>query len=203
MNGMDRWSIKHKRHKAFQNVFVFQVVRLRNIEPRSSMRTNSHLLHDFRLRPDITNLTTVSALPGLLILSKLVDGIFDLASQVRTYKRSLMNHTPTTLTIPPKPIHFTLRSRLLDNHTHGISKPHRVMRSISRQQKDLSLINVDVSVFARRFDGFEQHAALVLVEEFGSGVDVVVCSCVGAADDHDGQGIRVDAVVVDWGFEEV
>ena len=42
-----------------------------------------------------------------------------------------------------------------------------------------------------------------MVEEFGGAVDVVVCSCVWAADDHDGHWVGVDAVVVDWGFEEV
>jgi hypothetical protein len=46
-----------------------------------------------------------------------------------------------------------------------------------------------------------------LVEEFGRGVEVIVCSGVGAADDHDGiaggGGGVVDAVVVDGGLEEV
>lgn len=52
-------------------------------------------------------------------------------------------------------------------------------------------------------DCFEEHSAFVLVEEFGRGVDVVVCSSVGAAYDHDGHGIVVDAVVVDRRFEEM
>lgn len=52
-------------------------------------------------------------------------------------------------------------------------------------------------------DGFEEHSAFVLVEEFGRGVDVVVCSSIRAAYDHDGHGIVVDAVVVDWRFEEM
>jgi hypothetical protein len=46
-----------------------------------------------------------------------------------------------------------------------------------------------------------------LVEEFGRGVEVVVCSGVGAANDHDcvagGVGGVVDAVVVDGRLEEV
>ena len=46
-----------------------------------------------------------------------------------------------------------------------------------------------------------------MVEEFGRGVEVVVCTSVGAADDHDGVagggGGVVDAVVVDGGLEEV
>lgn len=56
-------------------------------------------------------------------------------------------------------------------------------------------------------DGFEEHGSPVLVEEFGCGVEVVVCSRVGAADDHDGVaggvGGVVDAVVVDGGLEEM
>lgn len=58
-------------------------------------------------------------------------------------------------------------------------------------------------------DGFEEHGAAILVEEFGGRVDVIVCSCVGAADYHyrvaggAGGGGMVDAVVVDWGAEEV
>ena len=58
-------------------------------------------------------------------------------------------------------------------------------------------------------DSLEKHGAAILVEEFGGRVDVVVCSCVGAADYHDcvaggaGGGGVVDAVVVDWGAEEV
>lgn len=183
--------------------FVFQIVRVQTRKLQSSMRTSSHPFHDLWLGPDIADLTTVSTLPRLLILSKLVDGILDLASQVRTHKGSFMHHITTTLAIPPEPIHFAFRPRLLDDHTHRISEPNRVMRRIPRQQKNLPFIDVDVSVFARRLDGLEQHAATVLVEEFGGAVDVVVCSCVGAADDHDGQWIRVDAVVVDWGFEKV
>lgn len=200
MNGMNHCSIEYKRHKVFQNVFVF---RLQKIKPQSSMRTSSHLLHDLRLGPDITDLTTVSTLPRLLVLSELVDSILDLASQVRTHECSLMHNTATTLAIPPQSIHLSFWSRLLNNHTNRIGKSDRVMRCIARQQKDFSFINVDVSVFARRFDGLEQHTTTVLVEELGGAVDVVVCSCVGAADNHDGQRVGVDAVVVDRGFEEV
>ena len=36
----------------------------------------------------------------------------------------------------------------------------------------------------------------MLVEPLCCFVDVVVCSCVGAADDHDGNSVIVDAVVV-------
>lgn len=48
-----------------------------------------------------------------------------------------------------------------------------------------------------------------MVEELWGGVDVVVCSCVGSANDHDGVagcgrgGGVVDAVVVDGWLEKV
>lgn len=60
-----------------------------------------------------------------------------------------------------------------------------------------------------RVHGLEQHGAFVLVEEFGCGVDVVVCTGVGTAYHHDGKtgcgrgGGVIDAVVVHRGLEEV
>lgn len=150
------------------------------------MRARPHPLHDLWLGPHITNLATLSTRPRLFILAKRIDGILDLTPQIRTHKTRLVHHTPTASTIPPQPILFTLWSRLLNHHTHRISKPDGVMRRIPRQQKHLALVNVDVAEGARGLDGLEQHAATVLVEEFGGAVDVVVCSCIWAADDHDG-----------------
>lgn len=78
------------------------------------------------------------------------------------------------------------------------------MRNVPRKQEEFALVDVDVfELVCGGFDGFEQHAAFVLVEEFGGGVEVVVCAGVGAAYDHDGHGVVVDQVVVDGGFEEV
>lgn len=50
---------------------------------------------------------------------------------------------------------------------------------------------MDGDVYERRWAGgcidrFEEHGASVLVEEFWRGVEVVICSRVGSADDHDG-----------------
>lgn len=84
------------------------------------------------------------------------------------------------------------------------------MRRIRGQQKQRPFVNGDVNECGWRggcVDGFEEHGSPVLVEEFGRGVEVVVCSGVGTADDHDcvagGVGGVVDAVVVDGGLEEV
>ena len=70
--------------------------------------------------------------------------------------------------------------------------------------------NVDEFMWrGRGVDRFQQHRALVLIEEFGGRVDVVVSAGVGTAHDHDGEaggergGGGVDAVVVSWGLEEV
>lgn len=68
-------------------------------------------------------------------------------------------------------------------------------------------MNVDVAELAAGglcfIDDFEEHGAFVLVEPFGGFVDVVVCALVGAADNHDGYRVVVDAVVVYWGLEHV
>lgn len=63
-------------------------------------------------------------------------------------------------------------------------------------------MDVDVAEFIV-VDDFEQHGAFVLVEPFSSLVDVVVSALVRAADDHDGNSVIVDAVVVDGGLEHV
>jgi len=155
----------------------------------SIMRTRPHLLHNLWLGLNITNLPTLPTRPRLLIFSKAIHRILNLTPQIRTHKTLLMHHTPTTPTIPPEPIFLTLRSRLLNHHTHSICKPNWIMRCISRQEKDFAFVDVDVAEGAVWGDGFEEHATAVLVEEFGGAVDVVVCSCVGPADDHDGHWV--------------
>lgn len=78
------------------------------------------------------------------------------------------------------------------------------MRHVARQQKQLALVDVDVAeLVGAGLDGLEQHAAAVLVEELGRRVDVIVGAGVGAADDHDGERVVVDQIVVDGGLEEV
>ena len=58
-------------------------------------------------------------------------------------------------------------------------------------------------------DGLEQHRALVLVEELGRLVDMVVVPGIWPTYDHDGQAARggvvgvVDTVVVDGGLQQV
>ena len=78
------------------------------------------------------------------------------------------------------------------------------MRDVAREQEQFPLVDVDVAeLVGGGLDGFEQHAAGVLVEELRGAVDVVVGAGVGPADDHDCEGVVVDKVVVDGGFEEV
>lgn len=67
------------------------------------------------------------------------------------------------------------------------------MRDIPGKQEEFPLVDVNVfELVCGGLDCFEEHAAFVLVEEFGGGVEVVVCAGVGPADDHDGHGVVVD-----------
>jgi hypothetical protein len=97
------------------------------------------------------------------------------------------------LTIPPQAIHTSLRPRLLNHNTNRIRETHRIMRHIPGKEEELALVDVDVpKLVGRGLDGFQEHAAFVLEEEFRGAVDVVVCACVGPADDHDCEGVIVD-----------
>ena len=57
--------------------------------------------------------------------------------------------------------------------------------------------------------GLQEHRATILVEELWGAVDMVICSGVRAANDHDseagsrGRGWMVDAVIVDGWLEQV
>lgn len=115
-----------------------------------------------------------------------------------------MHDLPTPRTVPPQPIHAALGPLLLQHQPYRISEPDRVVWRVRREEKQVALANDNVlGRVCERVDGFEEHGATVLVEEFGGLVDVEVCAGVGAADDHDGEVIVVDAVVVDGGLEKV
>ena len=152
-----------------------------------------HLLHDIRLRLDITDLTALPALPRLLIRLKLLHRLLDLRPQIRAMETLLMHFRPTVLAEPHQAIQTPLRPRLLDHHSHRIREPHGIMRNVPGQQEELPFVDVDVfELVCGRLDSFEEHAAFVLVEEFRGRVQVVVGTRVGTADNHDGHGVVVD-----------
>ena len=70
--------------------------------------------------------------------------------------------------------------------------------------------NVDWCMrFRGSVHGLEQHRAFVLVEELGSGINVVISSRVGSADYHDRQSTcgwgrwMIDTVIVDGWLEKM
>jgi hypothetical protein len=155
----------------------------------------------------VANRPTVVTLPRLLILLEAIHRFLDLRAQIRTMERLLMHLLPTALTIPPQAIQASLRPLLLQHNPHRILEPHRVMRCVWRQQEHVAFVDVDVAEllgsWERCVDNLEQHGAFMLVEPFSGLVDVVVCALVGTADDHDGDAVVVDAVVVNGRFEHV
>lgn len=56
------------------------------------------------------------------------------------------------------------------------------MRRVRGKEEHLAFVDVDVAELVL-IDDFQKHATFVLVEPFGRFVDVVVCSCVGSAND--------------------
>jgi hypothetical protein len=73
----------------------------------------------------------------------------------------------------------------------------------TREKKHVPLVDPEIFEFSIIVDDLEEHATLVLVEPFGSRVDVVVVTGVGPADDHHGHVLVVDTVVVDRRLEEM
>ena len=114
----------------------------------------------------------------------------------------LVHLLTTILAIPPQPVDAVLRPVLLQDYAHGVCEPNGIMGRVGREEEHVALVDADVAKLAI-IDDLEEHAALVLVEPFGGLVDVVICAGVGTADDHDGDGIIVNTVVVDGRLEHV
>jgi hypothetical protein len=164
-------------------------------------------LHSRLLRRRIAQRPTLPTRPRPLIRLKRIHRFLDLRPQIRAMETLLMHLLPTALTIPAQPIQAALRPLLLQHDAHRVREPDGIVWGVRRQQEHVALVDEDVAVLfpgrVRRVDDFQEHAAFVLVEPFGGFVDVVVCAGVGAADDHDGDGVVVDAVVVYGGLQHV
>lgn len=154
----------------------------------------------------------VRTCPGLHIILESKDTRLDLCSQVCQVKAGLVNYLLAFLAIPPHDINGIFRTRLFENNPDGICEADRIVGGVCGQQIKRIFVNgnVDGSMGLRgSVHGLEQHRAFMLIEELGSGVDVVVCSSIGAANDHDSQATRggggwvIDAVIVDWGLQKV
>jgi hypothetical protein len=184
--------VSHKVSSILSSLHTHHVVH-HTAQPDTSRRRRPHLLHNIRLGLNITNRPTLPTLPRLLIRLKLLHRLFNLRPQIRTMEALLMHLRPTILTKPHQAIQTPLGPRLLNHHPNRVREPHGIVRDVAGQQKELALVDVDVfELVCGGLDGLEQHAAFVLVEEFGGAVEVVVCASVGAADDHDGHGVIVD-----------
>lgn len=162
--------------------------------------TCSHLLHGLRLRRNITKLATVLARPFRLIIPERVHGLLNLSAQIGADESGLVHLVATVLAVPSQPVQTAFGSRLLKHDTDRVGEAHWIVRRVGRQEKHLTLVDVDVSEFTI-VHRLQQHATLVLEEELGRLVDVVVGASVGSAYYHYGHGIMMDAVVVDWRFE--
>ena len=99
-------------------------------------------------------------------------------------KALLINNLPTTLvrTVPSQCINTVRWPRLLQHYAHCVREAHRVVWCAGWEKEHAAFGDEDVFEFAA-VDDFEEHCASVLVEPFGGGVYVVVCSSIGTADD--------------------
>jgi hypothetical protein len=97
-------------------------------------------------------------------------------------KSSFVHNLMAVRAIPSQPIQRSFGAGLLQYNANRIGEPYRIVRSVWWQEKHFAFANYDVSEFAL-IDYFEKHSAAVLVEPFGSFVDVVVCPGVWASDD--------------------
>jgi hypothetical protein len=100
-------------------------------------------------------------------------------------KACLVHYLPTILAIPTQSIYAVFGSRLLQNDAHSVRKTNGVVRSVGREKEEFTFSDGYVLEWLalRSVDHAEQHGSLVLVEELGCGVDVIIGSSIGATYD--------------------
>lgn len=140
----------------------------------------SGLYHVSRNR--VRQLAALRANPFLIIGFEIIDGLLDLGAQISAMECSFIYECPIILAIPSQTV-FTLRwTRLLYNNANRICKADWVMGDFWRKQKHLALANGEITERAL-IDNPEKHRATILVEPFGSLVDMIVGPSVGSAND--------------------
>ena len=160
---------------------------------RSSLRVpqteRSSWLHD-TTRHRLGQRPTSPTFPLRLVPREIHHGGLDLRPEIGTMEGALVHHPATNLAVPAQPVQTALGPRLLEHDADGGREADGVMRRVGGQEEHFALADGHVAEDGAvvgaggvLLDDFEEHAAAVLVEPFGSRVDVVVCAGVGAADD--------------------
>ena len=121
--------------------------------------------------------------PLLFTPLKSIHRLLNLTPQIRTMKALLIDNLPTTLvrTVPPQRVNTVRRPRLLQHYAYCVREAHGIVWRVGWEKEHAAFGDENIFEFAA-VDDFEEHCASILVEPFGGGVDVVVCSGIGTAD---------------------
>lgn len=93
---------------------------------------------------------------------------------------SLVNNLLAPSAVPSHLVERRGRTSLLDYEADRVGEADGIVGCVAGEEEHVALADDDVFELAI-VDDLEHHGALVLVEVFGSLVDVVVCSGVGPA----------------------
>jgi len=109
----------------------------------------------------------------------------------------------TLTAVPNKPIELVSAPLTFDNESDGVGEALRRMRNERRQHENFTFANLHIRKLPVLY-GPQQHVALDLIEQFRSGIDVIVRARVRPADDHHYEfGARVDFPVGHRGLQKV
>jgi len=165
------------------------------------------------LVPHRRNDPTATARPLCLVSRKLLHHLLHLGSQIRTNKSLLPHDFPAPSTIPAHCVQRAHAPRHFHHHANRVTEPDGTMGRVGGEEEHGSFMDGDVLDGVRgggRVDyRAEENRSSILVEEFGCGVDVVVCSRVGPTNYHNGiagreaRGGVVYAIIIHGGLEKM
>jgi hypothetical protein len=115
-----------------------------------------------------------------------LDGNLDLGAEAGAVEAGLVDDRATGGVVPAHAVDGALGPTLLKHDTDGMGEAHGVALDVPRRQEHVTLANDDV-VKPAAVNDLEHHCALVLVEPLGRLVDMIICACVGPADNLGGR----------------
>ena len=111
-------------------------------------RSSPHLLHLLLARGDLAHGAATFTRPRRLIFLEVVHSVLDLRTQICAMEALLMDLLTTALAVPSQAVYTALWSRLLDHNAYAILEAHWIVWNIAWEQKQLTLVDVDISELA-------------------------------------------------------
>lgn len=149
--------------------------------PTSSFHTQISWLHHVP-GDHVDEFAAFLAPPFIFIVLECIHCGFDLRAEIGHVESVFVDQIPIILAVPPQSVLALLGSWLFQYDANCVGEANRVVGSVWRQEKHLTLADGNVTVLSIVND-LEKHGSAVLIKPLGCIVDVEVGASIGTPND--------------------